>query len=162
MLTCTHHRCYLHATFWMTHTLIPISRNHKTETTSSVYSVLNNTKCLSCQSALSFPQSGDGVKGDFLRTPPAISKEQMDVEGLFLRMLNGQCASRDPHFTSYHGDNCAAQDVNLSSCCQVSNYFIRNTARQIIHMLISTVIYNVLVVIFDCEKIKNVVTLHLS
>lgn len=145
----------------MTHTLMPISRNHKTETTSSVYSVLNNTKCLSCQSALSFPQSGDGVKGDFLRTPPAISKDQMDVEGLFPRMLTSQCASHDP-ITSYYGDHCAAQDVNLSSCCQVSNHFIRNTAWQIIHMFISNVIYNVLVHIFDCENVLNVVTSHLS
>lgn len=55
------------------------------------------------------------------------------------------------------GQLCAAQDVNLRRC-QVSNYFIRNTAWQIIHLLI--VIYKVLVIIFDCEKIK-MLSLHI-
>lgn len=57
----------------MTHTLIPISKNHKSETTSNVYSVLNRTKCLSCHNVWSLPHSAEGAPGDFLRTPPAIT-----------------------------------------------------------------------------------------
>lgn len=120
----------------MTHTLIAISKNHNTETTSSVYSVLNNTKCLSFHSALTFPHSGDGVPGDFLRTPPAISEEQMDVEEVVI--THAQC-SIWLHVILFYviswGQFCAARDVNLRSC-QVSNYFIINTVWQIIHITI--------------------------
>lgn len=105
---------------------MPISRNHKTETTRSVYSALNNTKCLSCQSALTFVHSGDGVTGAFLRTPPAISEKQMDVEGLLLRMLNAKFAVTWPFYVISWGQFCAARDVNLRSRCQVVNYFIVN------------------------------------
>lgn len=64
---------YLHATFCMTHTLIPISKSHNSDTTSNVYSVLNRTKCLSCHSVWSVAHIGEGEPGGFLRTtPPAI------------------------------------------------------------------------------------------
>lgn len=144
----------------MTHTLIPISRNHKTETTSNVYSVLNNTKCLSCQSALSFPQSGDGVRGYFLRTPPAISKEQMDAEKLSARMRNVHLASRDRFYVISWRQMCAAQDANLRSC-QVSNWLYGEydmaTNTSLVFFL-----YNLLVNVFDCEHFKNIVTSCLS
>lgn len=64
----------------MTQTLIPISRNHKTDNTSKVYSVLNRTKCLSCHRVWSLPHSGDEVPANFFRTPPAISREMLRVE----------------------------------------------------------------------------------
>lgn len=63
----------------MTHILIPISKSHKSETTSNVYSVLNKTKCLSCHSVWSFPHTGDEEPGGFLRTPAISAAKRQET-----------------------------------------------------------------------------------
>lgn len=62
---------HLHATFWITHMLIPTSRNQRTAVTKNVYSALNNTMCLSCHMEERVFWIFDGREEDFF-FPPAM------------------------------------------------------------------------------------------